>query len=187
MIAPRTKSVSGRYLHRGAIAAAKGSPHDLRGFELPLEAALFNHRLYFSAVLEEVNNHELSGNIVFRRQGDPRLVLPFKVTMTGYGSTVANNVTRTDDLLVPSFYVTRAALTDSINTWQMGEQIGDDILHSGFYWNDGTNDWNYHVSMAPLYLSGNFDSVAWQPLEFYGTATGAFTLACVTMGVISDP
>lgn len=186
-VAPRTRAVSGQYLHRGAIAAAKGSSHALQGIRLPLETGLFNHRLYFSAVVEEANNHELSGRIVFSRQGDPRFVLPFKATMQGYGSFVVNQVTRTDDFLVPTFKVARALMTDVGHPWPMGEVLGEDHLATSYLYNDGTNDWLYHVTMAPLYVSGQYDMVEWQPLEWYGTATGAFTFAGVTLGVISDP
>ena len=189
MIYALPRVVSGRFVYIGAgIAAAKGLAHPLKRFELELSPEMVRNQLYFAAIVEEASNYALEGRIVFALQGKTVLSIPYLLSSGGYGSTVANSVVRTDDLVVPQYVVRRQNQSDAWHLWQMGEHLVEDGLAAGLiYQDDASVVWLYHVTMAPLSLPGSFDRVSWEPENYYGTATGGTSFAAVILGVKQSP
>ena len=185
----QARIVSGRYIYSGGgIAASRGSAHPLKRFEMDLLPTLPNVGLYFAAAVEEATGYGLEGRIIFWNSGSPKFILPLRINTGGYGQTVVNSVVRTDDLVVPPFVVNRQNWNLQQHTWQQGKLVPPDGLCAAWTWtDDAASAWLYHATMAPVYLTGNWDRVSWEPDDYFGTPTATTSMAAVILAVSQNP
>jgi hypothetical protein len=64
----------------------------------------------------------------------------------------------------------------------------NDGLTAAWLWiDDAATAWIYHATMAPLYVTGTFDKVSWEPDNYFGTPTGTTSMAAVLIAVSQAP